>query len=173
MSKHGDYVNSLLKKIKKGDTAAFMKLYDCTYNHLRFIVLRYLKNASLLEDVMQESFMRVFKYVKNADLEQDGYNWMCKIAENCAYEFNRRFDNYTDLEAVEECKDPREVFAVLDDRVDLYNALHTLNDEELTLIFKRFWEDFTYESMADEFSSKKSTIHKKLKQIFAKLKSYL
>lgn len=173
MSKHGDYVNSLLKKIKKGNIDAFEKLYECTYNHLRLIVRKYLKNADLLEDVMQELYMRVFKYVKNADLEQDGYNWMCKIAENCAYEFNKRFESYTDLDAVEECKDPREIFTSLDDKVDLYNALHVLSNDELTLIFKRFWEDFTYESIADELSSKKSTIHKKLKQIIAKLKSYL
>ena len=78
-----------------------------------------------------------------------------------------------DLDAVEECKDPREIFTTLDDKVDLYNALHVLSNDELTLIFKRFWEDFTYESIADELSSKKSTIHKKLKQIIAKLKSYL
>ena len=94
MSKHGDYVNSLLKKIKKGNIDAFEKLYECTYNHLQLIVRKYLKNADLLEDVMQELYMRVFKYVKNADLEQDGYNWMCKIAENCAYEFNKRFESY-------------------------------------------------------------------------------
>ena len=54
MSKHGEYVNKLLKKIKKGDHKAFKELYNCTYNHLRVVACRYLRNLGVIEDVMQE-----------------------------------------------------------------------------------------------------------------------
>ena len=72
MSKHGEYVNKLLKKIKKGDHKAFKELYNCTYNHLRVVACRYLRNLGVIEDVMQELYMRVYKYVQNADLEKAG-----------------------------------------------------------------------------------------------------
>ncbi len=173
MSKHGEYVNKLLKKIKKGDHKAFKELYNCTYNHLRVVACRYLRNLGVIEDVMQELYMRVYKYVQNADLEKDGYNWMCKIAENCAYEFNKLSVESADSDLIDEYRDPKELFSLLEDKLDINKAILTLSEEEISILYKRFWEDSTYETIAEELNSKKSTIHKKIKLILEKLRKEL
>lgn len=117
--------------------------------------------------------MRVYKYVQNADLEKDGYNWMCKIAENCAYEFNKLSVESADSDLIDEYRDPKELFSLLEDKLDINKAILTLSEEEISILYKRFWEDSTYETIAEELNSKKSTIHKKIKLILEKLRKEL
>ncbi len=85
-----DKVNKLLNRIKTGQKDAFEELYNCTYNHLKVVALNYLADSSDLDDVLNDSYLKAYKYCSSVDMSKDGYNWLCKIVQNTAYDYNKQ-----------------------------------------------------------------------------------
>ena len=42
--------------------------------------------------------MKLFKNIGSFDKDKDGYNWMCKIVQNCAYDINKKMPDYENIE---------------------------------------------------------------------------
>ena len=90
MSKIGAEVNRILREIKLKKQDAFEHLIAITYNHLKVVAFNYLKDKNDVEDVVNETYLRVNSYIDSADLEKDGYNWICKIVQNLCYDFKSK-----------------------------------------------------------------------------------
>jgi len=59
-------------------------LYDKHSSMVYAICFRYSKNAEDAYDILQESFINVFKYLKNYKSEGSFEGWIRKISVNCA-----------------------------------------------------------------------------------------
>lgn len=69
-----------IKKSSGAGTACLLdKLYQRTANHLKGIAILYLTDKSHIEDTVEETFVRVIRYIDRFNEASDGYNWMCKI----------------------------------------------------------------------------------------------
>lgn len=173
MSRLRDEVNRLLQEIKRNKTNAYERLFMTTYIHLKLVALNYLSNSSDVDDVINEAFFRVFKYVHSADLEKDGYNWLCKIVQNTAYDFNKRNHVEIPVNKIEN----HQLFYEIDDSIlarnDILSIIKTFEATDQKLLYLKFWEDRSYEEIAKHTGMKKSTvykrIHAKLKEIKKKL----
>lgn len=80
----------LIKGCIKGDRQAQNNFYN-KYSSLLFgISLRYAKNRTDAEDILQESFIKIFKYLK--DFRADGAleGWMRRIIVTTAFNFYKR-----------------------------------------------------------------------------------
>ena len=95
-------VNKVLIKIKKGDEESKNVLFEKTYNHLKSIAYPYVCNKADVEDVLIEAYLRIFQYVATFDSNKDGYNWMCKIVQNVARDWDKNFFQNLSLEDIEE-----------------------------------------------------------------------
>ena len=95
MSYFGVAVSKLLTQIKKSSGAERLdlldKLYQRTANHLKGIAILYLTDKSHIEDTVEETFVRVIRYIDRFNEASDGYNWMCKITENAAHDINKLY----------------------------------------------------------------------------------
>ena len=90
MSKYRNKVNALLASVRSGQDEAFDELFEKTYKHLKFIAALYLFDLSEIEDVVSEAFLRAYRYIRTFKDGMDGYNWLCKIVQNVAYDFNAK-----------------------------------------------------------------------------------
>ena len=54
-------IKKLIKQAKSGRSEAQRALYDLTCAQLNSVALRYVVERSLAEDVLQESYIRIFK----------------------------------------------------------------------------------------------------------------
>ena len=169
MSVLGNQVNGLIAKIKKGDQQAFAMLYEATYKHLRLVAYNYLCDKNDVEDVLIEAYFRIYKYIKSANLSKDGFNWMCKIVQNVAFDFNRQREVSVPISVMENKKLFYEIedFALADSAfINLVKEFDTLDQQ---LMYLRFYEDYTYEEIAKMKNMKKATVYKRIKSLMKKI----
>jgi len=72
---------TLINKACKGDPKAHRDLYDCTSSKLHSVALRYVVDHSLAADVLQESYIRIFKQLNKFEYRDDNsaLAWMKRI----------------------------------------------------------------------------------------------
>jgi RNA polymerase sigma-70 factor (ECF subfamily) len=81
----------LLGAVAKGDAAAFERLYNATRSKLYGVLLRILGRPELAEDVMQETYLKVWKMADKFDPAQASpITWMVAIARNRAIDIVRK-----------------------------------------------------------------------------------
>ena len=90
MSKYRKEVNKYLQGFQNGDRSQLGKVFDVTANHLCAVAYKYLTNKSYCDDVVSDAFCKVLQYISSFNMEQDGYNWLCKIVEKIAYTYNEK-----------------------------------------------------------------------------------
>jgi len=75
---------SLVRKAKKGDTAAFAVLIHRYQNLVYATAFRILKDTGLAEDVAQEAFVTAYRSLRDLRTEGSFPPWLRKIARNLA-----------------------------------------------------------------------------------------
>lgn len=173
MSKYAKDVNKLLNAIKKGATSKFDKLFDLTANHLLGVAKYYLENKSYCEDVVADVFEKIFIYIHAYNENQDGYNWMCKITENVAHDYNRKIPQELSFFEISSERDIRQEFRIDELYLDVSLAVDKLDSESREMIYKRFYFDQSYEAIGRDFNLTKSAVKKRIDKILIKLKKIL
>jgi len=81
----------LLAAVAKGDVAAFERVYEATRAKLYGVVLRILGKPELAEEVMQETYLKVWKMAdKFNPAIASPITWMVAIARNRAIDIMRK-----------------------------------------------------------------------------------
>ena len=172
MSYLGKEVNRLLKGIKQGNNSLRNELYIVTINFLRVVAWGYAFNKDDIEDILMETFLRVFKSISTFDSKKDGYNWMCKILQNVAYDYNRRNGETVEFEEEFYSFENFE-FDELLDKDQVGRAILKLSRDEQHLIYLYFYKCLTFRQIAHKIGGKKSTIHHNVKQILEEIEKNL
>src|SRR5450755_4678218 len=112
----------LLAAVAKGDEVAFERLYQATRAKLYGVVLRILRRADLADEVMQETYLKVWSSAGQFDPAlASPVTWMLAIARNRAIDLVRR----TSDKPIEEDPELMEVTAVTPDAL----AKREMNEE--------------------------------------------
>ena len=81
----------LLAAVAKGDQAAFERLYAATRAKLYGVVLRILRRPDLADEVMQETYLKIWTNAGQFDPAlATPITWMVAIARNRAIDLVRR-----------------------------------------------------------------------------------
>ena len=81
----------LLAEVAAGDAAAFERLYDATRAKLYGVLLRILGRPELAEEVMQETYLKVWNTAATFDATiASPITWMVAIARNRAIDIVRK-----------------------------------------------------------------------------------
>lgn len=171
MSRYAKEVNKLLIAIKNGDTSKFNKLFGLTANHLISIAKYYLDNKSYCEDVVNDAFIKIFKYIHSYDESKDGYNWMCKITENIAREYNSKKAEEIPLSEVETVL--KHEVKISEEKLDLSRAIENLDPVNRELISQYYFFDRTFEDIGKDFNLTKSAVKKRIDKILIELRRFI
>lgn len=81
--------SELIQKAMDGDKKAFSELYMQSYRYVFFVVRQYVADDDSVYDVMQETFIKVYKNISRLNSPQAYYSWITAIAKNTARDFVR------------------------------------------------------------------------------------
>lgn len=83
-------IDKLMCRLAEGDKSAFKEIYDDTRKPVYYTCLSILREQSLVEDVMQNTYLKV---IEKANTYQSGTNaraWILRIAKNEALNLKKR-----------------------------------------------------------------------------------
>jgi RNA polymerase sigma factor (sigma-70 family) len=168
-----EFISALLNP--KTQNQAFQKLLRDyqrpLYNHIRNIVL----NHDDADDVLQNTFIKVFQYLKNFKGESKLFSWMYRIATNEAITFinQKAKRNGTTSEAMQsKIVDNLQADTYFDGneiQIKLQKAI-VLLPEKQQLVFKmKYFEEIKYEDMSEILGTSvgalKASYHHAVKKI--------
>ena len=89
-------LSALLTRVGGGDRDAFTDFYDATAPHIHGVALRLLRNATLAEDVAQETYLQVWTTAGRYDPERGSpLSWVTTIAHRRSVDRIRREERYS------------------------------------------------------------------------------
>ncbi len=162
MSRFGNKVNILLASIRSGKDEALDKLFEKTYNHLKTVAALYLFNPLDAEDVVSEAFLRACRYIHTFKDGMDGYNWLCKIVQNVAYDFNAKRipsegSNVLELlPAVERFESSPELYL---ENKELLKALNALAQRDRTVVLLYVFGGYSFTEITNLLNIPKTTVY--------------
>jgi len=88
-------LNDLLTRSADKDQVAFKALYDATSPRLFSVLMGMLKNESLAEDILQDSFLKIWEKAETFKASKsNGMTWMRTITTNTARDKLRALKSY-------------------------------------------------------------------------------
>ena len=79
-----------LEALRRGDKAEFARLVDAYYTLIYRLAIKMLNNPQDAEDVLQETFLKAYRHLKDFDGRSSLSTWLYRIATNEALMFIRR-----------------------------------------------------------------------------------
>ena len=79
----------LIQKAINGEKKAFEKLYLHSYQYVFLVVRKYIYDDETTYDVVQETFIKVYKGIKTLRAPEAYYSWITTVAKNTAKNFLR------------------------------------------------------------------------------------
>lgn len=157
----------LVERLRRRDPDAMGELYD-RYGKLAFsVIYRIVRNQSTAEDLLQETFLRVWNRVQAFDQEKGALGpWVLTVARNRAIDYLRSVDgrmakNAFDLERMESPG----VFANLENEIlsadrmnHLRGAFDKLNPNQRMVIELAYFEGLSQTEMADRMKQPLGTV---------------
>ena len=171
--------NDLVLKAKT-QAAALGRLYELYYERIfRFCVHR-LFNKEIAEDVTSAVFLQVARGIRGfkGRSEQDFRNWLYAIAANQANAYIRKTSRRKKLLAEAAGSMRPAAAGSADTSLDpdwprLYAAILKLKPQHQTIVTLRFFENFSYQQIAQILDVKEATVRVTLHRILNQLRNQL
>jgi RNA polymerase sigma-70 factor, ECF subfamily len=170
---------ALLDATARGDRAAFRALYEAAAPKLFGVVLRITRNRQTAEEVLQETFIKIWQNAEQFTPEAgQPMGWLAAIARNRAIdriraekiERNRAGDDDRILERLAAPADGDPAT-----RRALGRCLESLDEESRNCVVLAYCSGFSREELSERFSRPVGTIktllHRSIKQLRACLES--
>ena len=173
MQDEKDFIQELLNP--KTQNVAFQKLLQDyqrpLYNHIRNIVL----NHDDADDVLQNTFIKVFQYLKDFKGESKLFSWMYRIATNEAITFinQKAKRNGTTSEAMQtKIVDNLKADAYFDGneiQIKLQKAVALLPEKQQLVFKMKYYQELKYEELSEILGTSvgalKASYHHAVKKI--------
>ncbi len=167
-----------VKRAMNGDEEAFKEIYNITYYNKLFIAKKYMKNDTAAEDVLQEAYIKIWKYLPSLDDPANFSAWSSKIVANTALNELRKNQPmpFTDLAA--EGDDGSEMFFDVEDSYELNQPelayteqeeqnivremIEALSDEQRMCIMMYYIEELSVKEIAEALGCSEGTVKSRL-----------
>ena len=138
-----------VQALKAGDRAEFARLVDAYSSKIYRLALRMLGNSPDAEDVLQNTFLKVFQHIKEFESRSSLSTWLYRIASNEALMLLRKRKNeitltdtepeddesdYSPVQLTDWCCLPEEEFVSSESSAALDQAIQHL-PEKLRIVF--------------------------------------
>ena len=165
----------LVVRAQRGDTRAFDLLVLKYQGRIATLVSRFLNDASEVEDVTQEAFIKAFRALPKFRGESAFYTWLYRIASNAAKNHlvarGRRpsadadvedAEYYDEGDALRDGETPENTFFGQELAQVVKDALEELPDELRTALTLREFEGLSYEEIADVMACPVGTVRSRI-----------
>ncbi len=157
----------LARRLKARDQHAMADLYD-RYGRLAYsVILRVVRNTAVAEDLVQETFLRVWNRVQSFDQDRGALGpWVLTVARNQAIDYLRSVDGRMSSGALELDRlenpvlfsDFEDSALSIDRARRLKIAFEKLNPQQRMVIEMAYFEGLTQTEMADRMKQPLGTV---------------
>src|ERR1700753_898670 len=155
----------VIAAVAKGDEAAFERLYGATRAKLYGVVLRILRRQDLAEEIIQETYIKVWNSADQFDPAQSSpITWMAAIARNRAIDLVRRktelsIEEEPDaMEVASDSPDPLARREMSEELKRLLECVGRLEQDRQKLVLLAYYNGWTREQLAEKFEAPVNTI---------------
>jgi len=163
----GDADSGLAERLKRREPQAMADLYD-RYGRLAYsLILRIVRDAEMAEDLVQETFIRVWSRAQAFDSERGALGpWLLAVARNRAIDYLRSVDGRMARSSYElvEMENPA-LFANLESQVmvselaeRVRGVMSKLNSSQRSVIELAYFEGLSQTEMAEKLGQPLGTI---------------
>ena len=152
-------------RAQRGDAAAFRQLVDAYERKLLYFVRRFVRDATLALDVMQDVWLAVFRRLAGLREPRAFRVWLYQIAHDQVVRFIRRerrqaevHADYSDMQSAESIDE----LAAIDNAELVHRALELLSPEHREVLTLRFLEDMSIEEIAETVRCSLGTVKSRL-----------
>ena len=85
-----DKLTEAVRGAKTGNEESFRELYDLTNKTALAVIRRYCDVSADYEDILQETYIKVYRSIKDLEHEDKAQAWINKIAANTAIRHNMK-----------------------------------------------------------------------------------
>lgn len=174
-----DAIEHMIQRIALGDRAAFSSLYDATSAKLFGVCLRVLSDRSEAEDVLQETYVRIWNKADTYSVTgHSPMTWLITIARNLAIDRLRtRSVSMRDINEAVDIPDDRpgpEALAVRrSERAAIEYCLEELDTDRANAVKRAYLHGDTYKDLARRYDVPLNTIRTWLRRSLMTLKDCL
>lgn len=171
------HINSLqedlLERIKQGDSDVFYELIEPIHADLYRMAFVYVQNETDAVDILQQAMIQAFERIES--LKEPSYfkTWMIRIVINCSKTYLAKMKKL-------EVTDPLELVDVqsvshtyMEEEMDLWAALQSLEEKYKTVLLLRFYQDYTVPEVAAILEMPLGTVKTNIRRGLIQLKQKL
>lgn len=155
------------------DEEFFNKIYDDTYIGLKRFIRRKSKNPVMVEDILQEVYLEVFRHLNELKKHENIIGWVYKTADSKTRKLNEIYNRYLIREmAVEDWNgavEGNDVFEII--RLEEYKAV--LKEDEFMLLMLKYNAGYSHKEVAEITGITEGNSKMKLSRIIKKLRKYI
>lgn len=163
-------ISILMEKIANGDKGAFEQLYHMAYDKVKAVAINILKIPSLADDVVQETFIKVWKNSAKFRPNHDDERWIIVIARNTALTLYNKLKH--DREFYEKLAFARENYTI-EEQIDDSSDIMQLLDKEEREVIKMKIAGYSQKEMMNKLNCNRDRINYLYKTTRIKLEQYI
>lgn len=162
-------IAKIVARVKEKDADAFVELYNSMYRQIYFLALSIVKDSYLAQDVVQETFIKVYNSIQTLSNDISFIAWINRIAYNCALRVvakNREVSLSNEI--IEQAfsgpgsEEPLEQFLSKEESRTIMDFIWELSPEYRTILILRYYEGMKLGEIADCMDCSIGTIKSRL-----------
>ena len=165
------------KKLNRNnDDIVFEEIINKVQKQLFIIAKARLRDDSLAEDALQETFISLYLNINKIKDEKKLKAWLTKILINKCNDIMRKNKIYSfkcDYNILENNLYSNNQYDDLNNHIDIFRIINLLNVEERTIIIMFYSKKYTIKEISKILNINENTIKTKISRIKIKLKKYL
>ncbi len=156
----------IVSLLEKGDKKALNLLYENYADALFGVVKKIIPDDDTAQDVLQESFVKIWRYSKKYDASKAKlFTWLYRITYNTAIDKVRSLKNKMDNEIQIDTSNVYKITSneLNHDVLDIKKHLNTLDEKYKIVLHALFFEGMTQQEASEELDIPLGTIKSRLK----------
>ncbi len=158
---------AIVQRVLKGDTEAFAELIERYKVAVYNLCARMLGNPTEAEDAAQEVFLRAYNQLATYQSGRRFSTWLLSIASHYCIDLLRRRRPVVDIESIAFWKqsdqpEPEETALSGETRDEVRELLQKLPEKYRGVIVLRYWQDLSYEEIAEATGLSVGTVKTRL-----------
>lgn len=159
---------AFIEKAKNGNQAGFNYLYKKYCDTVNFTIKSIIQDEEIIKDLRMLTFTKAFEKINTYVYHISFRMWLKSIANNTTIDYIRkvkkeRFDQSIDepetyLQIIANVDDPEQDIIKSENIKQLKAALKLLSFEHREIIILRYYQNYTYEQLAEYFNKPCGTI---------------
>lgn len=159
----------VIEQIKAGHTDLFTSIVENYQKPVFNLCYRMLGDPFSAEDAAQEAFIRTLKNINRYDTKRPFSTWILSIAAHyCIDQLRKRrvniisIEENPDIHLQENSPGPELATIMSEDRGRIRQILNTLNPTDRAAVILRYWNELSYDEIAQTLSLTVSAVKSRL-----------